>query len=134
MPAVAKYLWRAPRSTQIAVPVIVGNDIVGSVESVVASVSELIPEGEGLYIIGSGAARYQKRFSGVAAASGSRRLCLSQGPTRSSDGYSILKRTTGPGTRKCTRLYLSGVPPGLHPYYLKPSDAEVKWKSVAIQT
>ena len=118
------------------VPAMVGKDIVGSVESVIATMREAIPEGEGLYITGGGAIRYQDEILRTAAGLGAVVSVSGRAP-RVGTQWTLNPRaeTLAPSTAEiATRLYLSGMRPGLHPYYLKPSDAEAKWKSLAIQT
>jgi tRNA threonylcarbamoyladenosine biosynthesis protein TsaB len=118
-----------------ALPHLIGQDFVGSLDDALRLAHRAVPDA-GAWITGSACSRYHGQIL-AAAERLELELSTSAGASRERAGWHLDDRRAAlaPATAAlATSAYLSGGYPGLKPYYLKPSDAEAKWKSLASQT
>jgi tRNA threonylcarbamoyladenosine biosynthesis protein TsaB len=117
-------------------PRVLGDDYVGPLDHAISIARTTIPQAEGAYITGSACNRQNEEISLAVAAVGID-ITNSQTVARDPSSWILDSRPVAlaPAVAElATRTYLSGLPSGFGPYYLKPSDAEAKWKTLATQT
>ena len=117
-------------------PRIIGQDFVGSLEDALDTARRAMPTPGGACLTGSACARHHGPILLAARLLGLG-LSTSRAVSRDSSVWHLDQHATplAPATAElASKWYLSGHHPGLKPYYLKPSDAEAKWKSLVTQS
>jgi len=117
--------------TAEGLPAVTGQDVVGPTSLVLAGIRARLRPGPVVFI-GDGAAGYQAEIAGAALKAGTelRVVCAVEGSLRwqlKSDRPYLAPHIA----RLACRMLNSGSPLEAHPYYLRPSDAELKWRDEA---
>ncbi len=117
-------------------PVPVGHDFVGTLSDAMAIICAEFGHGEGPLLTGNACSRYGDELMRMA---GSRGIELRESVLVVRDPSKWLldmqsAALAGAAAEIATRAYVSGRRLELRPYYLKPSDAEAKWKTLSSQS
>lgn len=111
-------------------PVLDGPDLVGPIELALDQIMKRVSDTETrVCLVGNGIARYENEIRQVAERQG-RRVAAFGMVGSETDGWFLLPEPRPLAAwvaKSATRMVLEGRNPGLHAYYLKPSDAERKW-------
>lgn len=116
-------------------PIPSGRDLVGPIELAVEELVSRLPQDRRVCLLGSGAIRFHEQIGMLTRVPGIETDCVEAFDPRTA-GWSLLLQTpalSGPMARLAARKIRAGLVSPLEAYYLKPSDAELKWNQAPIQ-
>lgn len=113
--------------------VLAGPDLVGPIDLVLDEITKRVAGTETrVCFVGNGIARYEHEICHLAERRG-RRVAVSSTVSSENNVWFLLPEArplAAWAAKSATRLVWEGKNPGLHAYYLKPSDAERKWTNL----
>ncbi len=113
-------------------PRLVGADFAGSIELAIEELARRVLWADGgLIVIGNGVTRHHEKLSALAMERGID-ACIKREVVDGFGGWLLLDASlclAPPAARMAGRQFARGRASEFRPYYLKPSEAELKWKS-----